>query len=608
MSEQTSLQLTREKTLSSGISVQGPLRTIPDAAFLQGDDFRQSSPINKPFENHAWVYSAIRAISLNLSGVPFKVQVGSRSDPKDVEIDDPGPAGDLKRVLEAPNEFLTGLELKEATIVFQELFGMCFWVLERNNPTQIPKSIIPVSPNSMEPVLDDKRRLIGWVWFDGTEMVPLLSTNLVIFKFFNPYDPIKGLAPLQAASAGVTTDYLADVYGNRFFANNGVPDGIVSFEKRLKKEQQKQFIETWEQRHRGAVNAHKLAVITGGGKWQKTGMSQRDMEFVKQKDWTRKQILAVFKVPESEVSLFEGIGNSNNARSQDQGFWKKTLVPLGRNHESSLEVYLTRKLRISIPGLRLFYDYSTVEALQESLNDKITNAQKLHNIGFPINMINRVVGLGMDRVEWGDTWFINRSFATVEDVISGEAQGQPSGPSITQDPARPQEDNDPVTEPDQEEEDPEVDEESSKELYAFMQKMSAWVRKEVKPYLYRLKNHQVKLFCEKGELFVTNSWDDRFNRKMKKIVETITVTTALKLGFRKAIKIKRDISFINDVLASRIKDIISSDEDMEVKKTQIKEFFKQVRSDKFLQPYSKWLVAIIAADTYQRYRSMSNAS
>jgi phage portal protein BeeE len=48
---------------------------------------------------------------------------------------------------------------------------------------------------------------------------------------------------------------------------------------------------------KGTKNAHKIAILTNGLKLANNMLSQKDMDFVNMKRFTRDEILAMFKVP-----------------------------------------------------------------------------------------------------------------------------------------------------------------------------------------------------------------------------------------------------------------------------------------------------------------------
>src|SRR5690606_18025449 len=59
-----------------------------------------------------------------------------------------------------------------------------------------------------------------------------------------------------------------------------------------------------------------------------------------------------------------------------------------------------------LPGqqaqLRVVPDLSNVPALQENLDQRLENAQRLWRLGYPVNAINQRLELGMPDIEGGD--------------------------------------------------------------------------------------------------------------------------------------------------------------------------------------------------------------
>lgn len=427
----------KRKGIEGSFRISGPTRMIPNETWMRGDDYSPAEQLPRPYANHAYVYACIRAIAQNISQVPFTVQVGNARDAVAVSDEDPGPAGDLARVFSYPNDYSNRYHLWELTLIFLNLDGTAVHVLDRDNLTEIPKNIWVFRKTGFIPIVsEDGKVLIGWIYQDARtgKRIPLTTDQVIIIKFSNPYDSTWGMAPLEAAIRGVTLDYLANTYGRAFFENSADPTGVITAEKRLTKKQMEELRDFWETRHRGPGNAKKVGVLWGGMKYQATAMSHKDMEFLGQRSWTRDEILAVFKVPKSELSLYEDVNHATSL-SQDKGFWQKTLIPIIRNIEATYHANLVQDLQVAtIPKLRLVFDLKTVPALQEQLTEKITNAKKLAEMGYPVNDINEVLQLGMPRVPWGDTWYVNQAVVPIDFVLGGltlqTTSPKPSGETV----------------------------------------------------------------------------------------------------------------------------------------------------------------------------------
>lgn len=530
------------KEKAFGISISGPTALTPDSEFTSGPPL-VSSGIGKPYKNHAYVYACIRAIAQNIAQVPFITQTGTGKNPKTLTNTDPPPLGDLVRVFETPNSLCNKYQLWEATITHMHLTGSAVWVMDRKNVSEIPKSIYVFGPGAVVPIMAISKnivKVVAWAFVgDGTgDVIALSPAEVVFFKFYNPYDPVYGLAPLEAAARGIKFDYLASVYGSNFFENSADPSGVITTERKLTGAQVTQFRESWEQRHRGPGNAKKVGILWGGMQYQPIPVSQKDMEFVAQRNWTREELLAVFKVPKTELGLYEDVNHATSL-SQDRSFWMKTLIPIITNLQAGVEAGIVTDLKkVYDPNLRCLFDTKKVPALQEQLSEKVANAEKLFRIGYPINAINEVLELGLPRVEWGDTWYVNQAIVPIDFVLDGRTtiSPKPSGQTVPgEDGEPPGQDKPPKNDPDdptdaQGEDDkfymlpykgarkslvdnrPKID--AKKVIDSAVTEMAPLI----KSFLWRLRQKQLASYVKSRTLFNTTDWNEKLSMRINPII------------------------------------------------------------------------------------------
>lgn len=520
----------------SGIALYGPLNLVPDNDFLTGGGSKSDysggmTTVPKVYANHAYVYACIRAISQNIGQVPLRVQVGTDENPKLVDENSQSDAAQLARVLYNPNENMTRYGLWESVITHMNLTGTAFWIMDRPNAVTIPRNIWVFGAECFYPVFSDKRGgLLGWMFTDSrTGYREALATHEVLtFKFFNPYDQVFGLGPIEAARRGITLDYLANAYGKSFFENSADPSGVLTTERKLTTKQMQEVRSFWEERHRGPGNAKRVGVLYGGMKYQPITVSQKDMEFIAQRQWTRDEILAVFKVPKSELSLYEDVNNATSI-SQNKGFWEKTLIPIVKNIEAVLADNFVVNLKPTVDKrLKLFFDIKTVPALQEQLTDKIANAEKLAKMGYPINAINKVLELGLPNVEWGDTWYVNQAVVPIDFVLdgrttispkpSGQRVDAPNGASDATDAP------DMVDGPDQKEppKGAKEDKAMSSLLRESVDHKIEKIKYTIKAFLWYLRKHQLTILVKNdGGVFSQEVWQDKFTKRVSPIIQEV---------------------------------------------------------------------------------------
>lgn len=358
--------------------------------------------ITNPYEVHAWVRGAIESVALNIAQTPL---AWKNSRDKKAATRDADPWITL---FEKPNELMGQSQLFEATVVFLLHYGECMWVLDRQEPTAMPRMIEPYNGKLFEARLDKKGRLLGWsvetTDEDGTKrVIPFEKWEVCFFKLFNPYDRLRGLAPLAAAQLGIDQDSLASQYNKAFFKNSAMPGGVVEVDEEMTDESFNRMRDQFLEHHQGVNKSHVLAILEGGAKYKQMVPSQKDMEFLNQKKWNRDEILACFKVPKLELGIWDDV-NFAVAKVQAREFWVKTLIPKIKLIEY---VMWTQLFSVTSTG-KIFadFDVSQIEALQGDLAEKVEMMYKLWQMGVPLNKLNDRFKVGFDTFPHGDTAYV----------------------------------------------------------------------------------------------------------------------------------------------------------------------------------------------------------
>ncbi|MBN1253983.1 MAG: phage portal protein [Deltaproteobacteria bacterium] len=370
--------------------------------------------ITEPYRQHAAVYSCVTIIATNISQVPFNLY-RSKGDGKEVVENVP-----LYKVFTNPNPLLSAQQLWEATAIWYALRGEAVWILERENVAQVPKEIWIFPPDRFKYVLDDRTGLpVGWK-YQGKEEIKLPLHQVIFFRSYNPYNDLRGIGPLEAASLGVEQDHWAARHNLAFFRNAAEPAGILTTEGSLTEAKAETLRKRWEDRHGGTDNAHKIAVLEGGLKYQNITLSPRDMEFLEQRRWNREEIAMVFRVPMHLLSVYKDIKAYKGMLALDKGFWQQNLIP----KMGYFEGMLFSKLFSYIDNGKVWgeFDLSVVEALQGDFNEKVDTAKKMNEMGWPINAINERLDMGMKPVPWGDVVFVPWNVAPADSLIGGGAK------------------------------------------------------------------------------------------------------------------------------------------------------------------------------------------
>lgn len=317
------------------------------------------------YSQHPWVYQSIYVISTKAAAVPLTFFKTTTSG--DEEITD----HDAIRLWNRPNQYQTNFDVIEALVSYLDLTGNAYLekVRPEGQPDGAPVELWPIRSDRVRVVPGTDKLVQGYLVNAGSEWFALREQDVIHFKYFNPANDFYGVGPLQAVSTGLVTDLYAMEYNKRFFINSARPDGILTTEQELRKENADRLREQWEEVHSGYDQWHRIAVLGKGAKYQTTGISQNEMDFIALRKMSREEILAVFGVPPILVGLLEHASYAN-AKEQEKIFYQVTLIP----RLIKLQQQITNGYLSEWPDDNLFseYDISDIEALKD---DQLLKAQ-----------------------------------------------------------------------------------------------------------------------------------------------------------------------------------------------------------------------------------------
>ncbi len=395
-----------QRLSDSQFTLAGTNRMTSLSAILGGNQ------VTEPYRVHAWVHGAVESVALNISQTPLAWKNSRDKKAADRQ------SNQWSTLFEKPNPDMGLQQLMEATVTYLLLFGECMWVLDRDEATAVPREIQPFDGRLFEPVKNKAEKLTGWktetINASGDRVeTPFAKWEVCHFKLFNPYDPIRGLAPIEAAQLGIDQDQLASEYNKAFFSNSALPGGVIEIEEDLTDEQFNRMLTQFREHHQGVNKAHTLALLEGGAKYKQLSVSQKDMEFLNQKQWNRDEVLACFKVPKLELGVWTDV-NFAVAKVQAREFWVKTLVP-----KMKLIEWVMWSQLFSVSGTGNIYaefDLTDVEALQGDMVEKVEMAFKLWQMGYPLNRLNKRFKLGLDDVPNGNASYVMQNVNQVDET------------------------------------------------------------------------------------------------------------------------------------------------------------------------------------------------
>lgn len=385
-----------------------------------------------PFAQHPTVHAAVEAISSSISALP--IEMFPESDKKKER---PIKDSIVLDLLENPGNDQDGPQFLEGTIDFMKLEGEAFWFLDgfarrTGSGPKFPTRMELWEPHNVRAVMNDGN-VVGWEYQSGGDIFRTTADRVIQFKHFNPYDAIRGLAPLDAAMIAITGGYKALQHQDSFFTNAAIPAGLLMPRENaiVQAEAMIRLRDEMEARHMGPTKVGRIGAIAAPVDFKEIGMSQKDMDFQAWIDTASDFILMVFKVPPSVAGLQKD-ANYNESVHQSKRFWYNHL-PLVKYLERRILQRLCKPFGIpEVP----YFKTEMIKALTEDQESLSNQARNYWNMGVPFADINERLELGFDATGPGaETGFVAFSLvpadeqakAGTNDAIGGPERGPRQG-------------------------------------------------------------------------------------------------------------------------------------------------------------------------------------
>lgn len=344
--------------------------------------FAGSDQFTAPFKQHPGLYAAIMVKARTLSGTEYDLyRIGGDEPIKDVYFEG---------LLKHPNPHMSRFQLWQAIVIQLDLYGEAIAHMPLS-PQGRPGGFVFLHPPQVNEYIKNGE-LVGWYY--GKQYYP--TEEVIQWKYWNPYNQIRGLAPYEALKLGLGTDYNAIRFNKLYFTNSSDPGTVYSTDESLSDPDYERTKASIIDGRRGVDHAHEAMLLDNGLKPLNIRKSNKDMQFLEQRKYTVQEVAMVYGVPKEALQIYEDI-NYATAITADLSLWKKTIMPLARLIEDRLNAAV-----LNPANLEGRFNFRKNDALTYELAQKVTAAKSLYEMGVPFNTIDHRLNLGIGEVPGGD--------------------------------------------------------------------------------------------------------------------------------------------------------------------------------------------------------------
>ncbi len=307
--------------------------------------FFGGSSSGKPVNEHTAmqmtaVYSCVRILAEAVAGLPLHLYKYTDSGGKEKALSHP-----LYFLLhDEPNPEMSSFVFRETLMSHLLLWGNAYAQIIRNGKGEV-LALYPLMPNRMRVDRDSK----GNLYYSYTRYQDEAPTMNGLTVTLNPsdvlhipglgFDGLVGYSPIAMAKNAIGLAMATEEYGAKFFANGAAPGGVLEHPGTIKDPQK--IKDSWNMAYQGSGNAHRVAVLEEGMKYQPIGISPEQAQFLETRKFQINEIARIFRVPPHMVGDLEK-SSFSNIEQQSLEFVKYTLDPWVIRWEQAISRSLLR--------------------------------------------------------------------------------------------------------------------------------------------------------------------------------------------------------------------------------------------------------------------------
>ena len=262
------------------------------------------------------VYACVRILAETIASLPLHTY---RYSPGGKEKAQEHP---LYHLLHSePNPEMTSFVFRETLMGHLLLWGNAYAQIIRDGRGRV-LGLYPLLPNKMLVSRTDQGILFYQYEKDGRTFF-LPDTEVLHIPGLG-FDGLVGYSPIAMAKNAIGMASATEEYGAKFFANGASPGGVLEHPGVVK--DPGKIRESWNAVYQGSGNAHRVAVLEEGMKFQPIGIPPEQAQFLETRKYQLNEIARIFRIPPHMIGDLEK-SSFSNIEQQSLEFVMYTLDP-----------------------------------------------------------------------------------------------------------------------------------------------------------------------------------------------------------------------------------------------------------------------------------------
>ena len=262
------------------------------------------------------VYACVRILAETIASLPFHTYRYTLNG-KEKAIEHP-----IYYLLHSePNPEMTSFVFRETLMGHLLLWGNAYAQIIRDGRGRV-LGLYPLLPNKVIVNRNQHGELVYQYEKEGQTY--FLRSYEVLHIPGLGFDGLIGYSPIAMAKNAVGMAIATEEYGAKFFANGANPGGVLEHPGVVK--DPARIRESWNAVYQGSSNAHRVAVLEEGMKFQSIGIPPEQAQFLETRKFQLNEIARIFRIPPHMIGDLEK-SSFSNIEQQSLEFVMYTLDP-----------------------------------------------------------------------------------------------------------------------------------------------------------------------------------------------------------------------------------------------------------------------------------------
>lgn len=358
------------------------------------------------------VYACVRILAETLAALPLQLYRFTPTG-KERVYDHP-----LYHILhDEPNPEMTSFIFRETLMSHLLIWGNAYAQIIRDGLGRVV-CLYPLRPDKMQ-VARDAGGTIFYLYTKTSDenpnvkpygQVPLKKEEVLHIPGLG-FDGLVGYSPIAMARNAVGMTMACEEYGASFFANGASPSGVLEHPGVLK--DPSKVRDSWNAVYRGSNNAHKVAVLEEGMKYQQIGIPPEEAQFLETRKFQLDEIARLYRIPPHMIGDLDK-SSFNNIEQRSMEFVKYTLDPWVVRWEQAMQ----RSLLLPEEKKRYFLRFNVNGLMRGDYESRMTGYSIGRQNGWlSANDIREMEDMNpVPAEEGGDLYLVNGSMTKLKDA------------------------------------------------------------------------------------------------------------------------------------------------------------------------------------------------